>query len=126
MAGYEREFTKPINYRTRLRVGFSTVRGTPTEFVVQLEYLLDDEWWTVARFDHNPDLGMGHDVTEEGLHLDIYRDGKKYDVEHDFPAVDINDAPTYCKSYLERNADEYVGRFERWHETDPNRKDPNP
>ena len=111
---------------TRLRIGLTKHRGTPTAFVVQLEYRLDGEWCQVARFDHNPELGMGHDVIEEGLHLDVYRDGEKYEVERDFPPVTINDAPAYCEAYLKRNADTYVQRFERWHEInlDQRRNDP--
>jgi len=50
-----------------------------TRFTVQLEYRHDDEWREVVRYDHDgTDIGGGHDVTEEGLHIDIYRDGEQY------------------------------------------------
>lgn len=124
MAGDDREYTVALKYDTRLRVGHTIVRGTPVEFVVQLEYHLDGEWRIVARFDHNPDLRMGHDVTDEGLHLDIYRNGAKHYVERDFPAVNIYDAIAYCETYLERNAVELIGRFERWNDTHPRTDEP--
>jgi hypothetical protein len=108
---YDHEHTTRLDWRVRRRVGLSTYRGDVVRFVVQLEYRLDGEWRAVARFDHDSNSEMGHDVTEEGLHLDVYRDGEKYRVERDFPAVDLNDAVEYCETY----ADRYVIQFERWH-----------
>lgn len=118
-AGYDREYTTPLDGRTQLRVGFSTTRGRVTRFVVQLEYWLDGDWRVVARFDHDERSEMGHDVTQEGLHLDLYRDGEKYAVKDDYPPVDLNDAIDYCETELRENATEYVTRFERWHDVNP-------
>jgi len=65
---------------------------------------------------------MGHDVVAEGLHMDVYRDGKKHRVEDSFPPVELNRAPRYCISYLRERADLLVRRFERWHNVnDPDR-----
>jgi hypothetical protein len=114
-AGYELEYTTPLDWRVRRRVGLTAERGDVTRFVVQLEYRLDGEWTTVARFDHDAESEMGHDVTEEGLHLDVYRDGEKHRVEKDFPPVDLNRAINYCESYLEDNEQELIQRFELWH-----------
>lgn len=69
----------------RIRRSFRIHDGVPERFVVQLEYnlnapddvLAEPDWAQVARFDHEPDNPMGHDVTEEGLHMDIYFDGER-------------------------------------------------
>ena len=45
--------------------------------MVQLEYWTDGAWQEVVRYDRDPESEMGHDVTEEGLHMDVYRDGEK-------------------------------------------------
>ncbi|MDL0124189.1 MULTISPECIES: hypothetical protein [Halobacterium] len=51
---------------------YSHDRGDVTRFLVQLEYRLDDTWTEVVRYDHDPKSEFGHNVTEEGLHIDIY------------------------------------------------------
>lgn len=112
MSGYDREFTTIIN----LRAGFTTERGAVTRFFVQLEYWLDGEWLEVVRFDHDPASDGGHDITEDGLHVDVFRDGQKYRVETDFPPVELNRAPRYCTAYVREHADRLIRRFERWHD----------
>lgn len=101
----------------RLRVEIDKQDGIPTRFVVQLEYKLEDEWMEIARFDHNKN--NGHDITDEGLHMDLYKDGEKYDVIRDFPhvpsAIPLSDAPQYCIMYIKKNLDKFVQRFEKWH-----------
>jgi len=64
------------------------------------------DWLEVVRFDHNPDTEMGHDITEDGLHMDIYRDGQKYH---------LNRAPRYCTTYIREHANRLIRRFEQWH-----------
>ncbi len=86
-----------------------------TRFLVQLEYWLDGEWLEDVRFDHNPNTGFGHDITEDGLHMDIYRDDQKYRMKDDFPPVELNRAPRYCTTYIREHADRLIRRFERWH-----------
>jgi hypothetical protein len=49
-----------------------------------LEYLVKphpEVWETVVRYDHDAEGSdeATHDVTEDGLHIDIYRDGEKID-----------------------------------------------
>lgn len=80
--GYDREWTTSAGHRARQRVGYSHERGELIRFVIQLEYRLDEEWATVVRYDHDLDGEMAHDVTEEGLHIDIYRDGEKHATEY--------------------------------------------
>ena len=113
--GYDREFTTIIDLRAQIRAGLSTERGAVTRFFVQLEYWLDGEWLEVVRFDHNPETEMGHDITKEGLHMDIYRDGEKYRTKEDFPPVELNRAPRYCTVYIRDNADRLIRSFEQWH-----------
>lgn len=71
---YDREFTATLSDRVRRRVGFDIKRGNVTRFVAQLEYFLDGEWHEVVRFDHDPASAHGHDVTTDGVHMDVYRD----------------------------------------------------
>ena len=91
MAPYDREFATVVDRRAQIRVGFSKNRGEVTTFFVQLEYWHGGDWYPVARFDHAPDTPMGHDVSAEGLHLDIFRDQEKYRVEDDFPPVELSE-----------------------------------
>lgn len=110
--------------RVRIRSEIYTdPAGDVSAFVVQLEYDVnarydgrgDDDWRQVARFDHQPDHDRGHDVREERLHMDIYRDGEKEAIKRGFPPVDVNEAPALCEQTLQQNADELVKQFERWH-----------
>lgn len=93
----------------RILRDWDTHRGRVVRFVVQLEYGLDDEfywprncddWQPVARFDHNPRATDGHDIREEGLHMDIYTDDEEYFI---------------------KNLDFLRERFEELHEVENNR-----
>lgn len=112
---YDREFTAIVDRRSQIRTGLSTERGHVTRFFVQLEYWLDGEWREVVRFDHDPGSPFGHDVTSEGIHMDVFRSGRKYRVKRGFPPVELNRAPRYCTAYIRENADLLLRRFERWH-----------
>jgi len=108
----------------RIRRVLETDRGLITAFNYQLEYDIqatpsaqhNPEWKTVARFDHNVDPNQGHDIREEGLHLDIYRDGEKYRVRRHFPYVPLERAPRFCVVFFQQNADNLLQQFERWHD----------
>ena len=115
---YDREFTTPVGFRARRRVGFDTDRGTVTRFVVQLEYLVGDEWREVVRFDHDPESEHGHDVTVEGGHVDVYRDGDLIRTEEIFPPMSANDAFTFAEEHLAEHAKRYSERFVKWHGID--------
>jgi hypothetical protein len=72
----------------RVRVEIEKQGGVPTRFVIQIERRVDD---------HDPANPMGHDLTEEGLHMDIYRDREKVRVKDDFPPVSLPRAALlYC------------------------------
>jgi hypothetical protein len=113
--GYDREFTTIISRRAQIRAGLSTRKGDVERFFIQLEYWLDGQWLEAVRFDHDPDTEFGHDITEDGLHMDIYRNGQKHRVKDDFPPVELNRAPRYCTTYIREHADRLIRRFEQWH-----------
>lgn len=81
--------------------------------LVKLGYSIEGEWKPVAHFDHNPAGTDGHDVAEEGLHADSYRDGKRTRTKSDFPPVPLCRAPDYCISYIENNANSPHARLVR-------------
>ena len=107
----------------RIRREVETSQGVVTRFVYQLEYDVaatpagthKPDWQPVARFDHNTDDTQGHDIRDEGLHLDIYKDGEKHQVKTGFPTVESSSAPDYCERWLRTNAADLLERFERWH-----------
>jgi len=106
----------------RIRRELDTVDGDVTRFVYQLEYDAKatrdghppHDWRQVARFDHNVD--GEHDVSIEGLHLDVYRDGEKFEKFRGFPNVPLNLAPDYCEDFLRERSDELLNEFEAWHD----------
>lgn len=108
----------------RIRRELDTERGEVRRFIAQLEYDIEatptgensPEWRAVARFDHDSSGEQAHDIRDEGLHLDIYRNEEKYRVLTEFPPVPLDRAPRYCQEYLERYADRLLERFERWHD----------
>lgn len=101
--------------RVQLRTAFSTEQGDVTRFMIQLEYWLDGDWRGVVRYDHDRNASGGHDVTEEGLHRDVYRDGEKYRTEDVSPPVPANEAFEYAEEDLRENVQRFIKRFERWH-----------
>lgn len=108
----------------RIRRELDTRNGEIVRFVYQLEYdveasedgLPPHDWQEVARFDHSIENPMGHDVGEEGLHLDVYRNGKKYRTARGFPPLRPTQAPRFCEQFLIDRADELLARFEKWHD----------
>jgi hypothetical protein len=117
---YDKEYTAPESGPVRRRLGIDVDRGEVRRFVVQLEYStdpLEDEWATVVRYDHDADgsAEATHDVTEEGLHIDVYRDGEKYDVHELTPPMLANDALEAAEDHLTNHLEGYVRRFEQWH-----------
>jgi hypothetical protein len=114
---YDREFTTPLEYRVRRRLGFDTDRGDVVRFVVQLEYHHHGEWHSVVRYDHDgtDESEFAHDVTEEGLHIDIYRDGEKEATEYVAPPLRADLALDRAEDHLLANLERYITRYERWH-----------
>lgn len=108
----------------RIRRQLEVDQGRVRMFVYQLEYNIQatptgentPDWRTVARFDHDASGEHAHDVREEGLRLDIYRDGEKYAIKTGFPPVPLDAAPRFCEEFFKQNADALLERFERWHD----------
>lgn len=108
----------------RLRQYIDVDTGIPVAFVFQLEYNHgadyenneQDDWRQVARFDHQH--GGEHDWREDGPHLDLYRDGHKYAILEDFGYIEIRQAPSFSRQFLEENHRRLLARYERWHDVD--------
>jgi len=83
-----------------------------TRFTIQLEYWLDGDWREIV---HDQDAPGGHDVTEERLHRDVYRDDGKYRTEEISPPIPANEAFDHAEEDLRENAELFIRRFERWH-----------
>ena len=64
---------------------------------------------------HDRDVPGGHDITEEGLHRDIYRDGKKIRSEEVSPPIPANEGFDAAEEDLRENVEEFIKRFEEWH-----------
>jgi len=101
--------------RVQLRTAFSTERGEVTRFMIQLEYWLEGGWREVVRYDHDRDAAGGHDITEEGLHRDIYRDGEKIRSEDVSPPIPANEGFDAAEEDLRENVEGCIKRFEKWH-----------
>jgi len=86
--------------RLQLRTAFSTEKGEVTRFVIQLEYWLDGDWREVVRYDHDRDAPGGLDVTEEGLHRDVYPDGERCRTEDVSQPIPANEAFDYAEEDL--------------------------
>lgn len=114
--GYDHERTTRTTRVARRRFGYSHEQGEVRRFMVQLEYRTDDGWTPVVRYDHDAvtDHG-GHDVTEEGLHIDVYRDGEKYEREFIAPPMPPAVALDLAEDHLRENAPRFIKRFEEWH-----------
>jgi len=114
----EYEVTQPpdrLADRAQLRTVFSTERGDVTQFIIQLEYWLEGEWREVVRYDHDRDAVGGHDITEDGLHRDVYRDGEKIRSEDVSPPIPANEAFDAAEEDLRESVQRFIKRFEKWH-----------
>ena len=57
----------------------------------------------------------GHDITEDGLHREIYRDGEKLRSEEVAPPIPANDGFDAAEEDLRENVGGLIKRFEKWH-----------
>ena len=112
------DYRSPLQYGvTRIRVEIGKLRGDVRWFVVQLEKNTEDgfgtnqNWGQAARFDHHPEADWGHDIREEGLHIDLYRNGQKMQVRRSFPNISVNRAPAYCEKYLTEMEEKILRSF---------------
>lgn len=117
---YDREYTTPARGPLRQRVGLDIDRGVVERFVVQLEYRHDDEWHPVVRYDHDgtDESAHAHDVSDDGLHIDIYRDDSKVATEFIAPPRPAGEAIDHAEEHLSENLERFVERYETWHGID--------
>ena len=113
---YDREFLRPLDGPTRARVAFDRDKNRITRFVVQLEYYHDGGWSPVVRYDHDStDSEQSHDVSEEGLHIDLYRDNEKHATEYVSPPLSPAVALDRAEDHLANNLQRFIERYETWH-----------
>jgi hypothetical protein len=114
---YDRTYLRPLPGPLRLRFGVTTDRGDVRRFLVQLEYWLSGEWQEVVRYDHDPAAPdeQAHDITEEGLHVDIYREGKKVRSERVSAPLPPDEGFDRAEEHLLERLEVTVRRFEEWH-----------
>jgi hypothetical protein len=126
---YDREFVKPVGIPgAQVRIGYSRDGGEVTAFVVQLEAHLDvdgaagdaGEWVEVVRSDHHSTAAGGHDVTREGIHLDVYRGGEKDHSEHLTGPLPADIGFTEAEERITDHAERYVERYREWHRNNRN------
>jgi hypothetical protein len=115
---YDREYRRAIPGPARVRVGFDRTKQAVTRFVVQLEYHHSGEWHPVVRYDHDGtgESDHAHDVTEDGIHMDIYRDGEKHVTEYVAPPLAGGVALDRAEDHLQNNLERFTNRYEQWHE----------
>lgn len=99
-----------------LRYRVTTERGRVTEFVVQLYCWRGSSWQVVAQSDHNPTMPEGHDVTAEGVHVDVFRDGQKFGAETTLHPGPLEPEPAldYAINYLEMHNKRLIERYKAW------------
>lgn len=116
----QKKHTEVLDPRTRIDVRIGVSGDNEVEwFVVQLLYNVkpyyadEDDWREVARFDHNPDAQDGHDVVEEGLHMDLPFENKEDEVddhfpEHTPPPYKLGSTVRFCVNYLKQDHEQLV------------------
>jgi hypothetical protein len=85
-------------------------KGDVLRFLIELR----DSGERIAIIDHNPLSETGHDLREEGLHVDIYTlDGARHHVElPDWPLPSDDGALIeLCADYLEEYHEYYTGVY---------------
>lgn len=106
----------------RRRTIIEVEHGDIVAFCVQLEFNhspaadRSDDWQYIARFDHKPESVEGHDIREEGLHMDLYHPTEDDRTYTDFPPVPLSLAPAYAADYFDER---YLGICERYLEWSP-------
>jgi len=101
----------------QLTVGFDSHRGHVPRFLVQLHYQAPGtDWWeTIARIDHNKTSLLGHDVYQEGLHVDVERrtdEEVHLELLHGSLAPNPGAVMRDCVDYFKREADYFIDVFE--------------
>jgi len=101
-----------------ITVGFDQEQGYIPRFLVQLHYQVDTDpvrWTELARMDHNETDPLGHDIYQEGLHVDVARqdgDTVHLDVRHAPLPPNRGRVIRNCALYFREEADYFVDVYE--------------
>jgi hypothetical protein len=118
-SGYD--VTKHVNpgrSDCHLTVGFDREHGRIPRFLVQLHYQADTapvRWESIARMDHNETAALGHNVYQEGLHVDVSRRDARtvhLDVSHAPLSPNRGAVIRGCVDYFRQYAGYFVDVFE--------------
>lgn len=99
-------------------VGFDRRRRRIPRFLVQLHYQSSTapvRWGEIVRMDHNETSSTGHDIYEEGLHVDISRrtgSTVHIHIPHRSLPQNVGKVIRGCAEYLRREADYFIDVFE--------------
>jgi hypothetical protein len=117
MTVYDREWVAngDLPRLSRLRFRLTTDGGTPTRFLIQLEYWHAGEWLEVARADHDVDGPAYRNVERSGIHIDIYHPERgQIGKIQQWPPQPADKAMGVAEDFLRRHAETYVRRFVSW------------
>jgi len=99
-------------------VGFDREGTHIPRFLVLLHYQVNTDplrWDAIARMDHNETAALGHDIYQEGVHVDIaQRNGSTAHVEIFDGLLQLNRGVVIrkCVNYLKANAQYFIEVFE--------------
>jgi hypothetical protein len=108
----DRMWGHSLGQDTRYRAGLSKDGGDPTQFLVKLERKTGEGWVDIMRSDHNPTAPDGHDVTEEGVHID-YGYGDRQSESITGPAK-VGDGFRRAEKHITENAQKEIERYKQW------------
>lgn len=99
--------------------GINQTKGEVDAFLIRLHYRMSAHplrWTSIARFDHNEHSTIGHDVYEQGLHIDVSIGGqneiKLYPSHGSLPSntgIVIEGCISYFETYAGTFVDIYNG-----------------
>ncbi|QCC47219.1 hypothetical protein DV707_05765 [Halobellus limi] len=99
-------------------VGFDRQSNHIPRFIVQLHYqtgVNPVQWEAIARIDHNETAALGHDIYQEGLHIDTARRSQppvKLRPSHSPLPTSRGKVIRSCTDYLDANADYFIDVYE--------------
>lgn len=118
-SGYDTHYSVETPRRDALlSVGIDTTAGTVDRFLVQLHYTRcfhPRRAAAISRIDHNPASRFGHDLYNEGLHVDVVLpDGSEAKLwpPHPPPPADCGSLIAACIEYYRSNVDYFVKVYE--------------
>lgn len=118
--GYDSAYHVPHNRSDcLLSVGFDRKHGHIPCFLIWLHYQTSTnpvKWTSVARMDHNETSNRGHDVYQEGLHVDIARRSQRevhLDVPHNRLPSSRGKVIRGCISYLADETEYIIDVYEK-------------